>query len=463
MRTVLRITPFRRTSFREAVTARLAGEPSSSFAQRRKRGIAALTAMAAMAGLAGQAAASDAPASGAPTSQGGPLLPAWNSFVEGLRELGPKMLEKLPERLRNDPQVQQEVGRLMLEALAARSLEAIGADGDHPMFLPSLNLVMNINQPNADTIYKQAAITPGGTYRLRGRRGSLRIARIGVMVPPSPDGKVRAAQYLDLNKLPTDAEGNFDVLLSAVKPEGYRGAWWELDSKGRLLLLRQVAYDWAKERDPVISIERVDAPAPRPRPDAAALEDRLRRLAPDTSSSALFLIDHPEKLRRDGALNKFQEWDVTGGFGGIFGQFYYETAYQLRNDEALVLEVDYPKNCSYASLLLTNDIFETTDWYNNHSSLNGAQWRVDADGKLRVVVSARDPGIGNWLDTAGYPSGVIQGRWTECDATPIPTVKQVPIGQVAKLLPPGTPRVSAAERDRIVRDRRAAFQQRVLW
>lgn len=32
----------------------------------------------------------------------------------GLRDLGPIMAEKLPERLRNDPQTKQEIGRLML-------------------------------------------------------------------------------------------------------------------------------------------------------------------------------------------------------------------------------------------------------------------------------------------------------------------------------------------------------------
>jgi hypothetical protein len=32
---------------------------------------------------------------------------------------------------------------------------------------------------------------------------------------------------------------------------------------------------------------------------------------------------------------------------------------------------------------------ETTDWYNNQSSLNGAQARIEGDGILPVVVSAK--------------------------------------------------------------------------
>jgi len=40
-------------------------------------------------------------------------------------------------------------------------------------------VTLNIGQPNADTTYRSAAITPGGVYRLRGGVGSLRIFKLG--------------------------------------------------------------------------------------------------------------------------------------------------------------------------------------------------------------------------------------------------------------------------------------------
>jgi hypothetical protein len=373
------------------------------------------------------------------------------------------MLDKLPTHLRDDPQTQHEIGRLMLGALAARSIDAIAEDGDHPVFLPSLNVVLNVFQPNADTIYKTAHITPGGSYRLRGRVGSLRIAKIGTMAPPSADGTIQASSYHDINSLKTDEDGTFDVLLSPSRPPGHTGDWWELDPRVHLLMLRQVAYDWSTERDPVISIERVDIPPTRPRPAAADLARRLQALAPGVSRTAMLLIDHVAQLQREGFVNKFKVWDVVSNYGGLFGQFYYECAYELQDGEALLIESDYPETCGYASLILTNQIFETTDWYNNHSSLNGAQWRLDTDGKLRVVVSATDPGVPNWLDTAGYPTGVVQGRWTECSSNPMPSARKVAVSDVAGMLPADTPRVTEQERERIIRDRRAWFQQRPLW
>jgi hypothetical protein len=395
----------------------------------------------------------------------GPLLPAWNAFVDGLRDLAPAMLAKLPERLKDDVHTQHEIGRLMLSALAARAIEAISADGDHPMFLPSLNLTFNIFQPNADTTYRTAFITPGGTYRLRGNAGSLRIAKIGQFASsPAENGcGTHARAYHDINALALDVEGRFDVILSPTRPIGHDGDWWELDPATNQILIRQVAYDWANERETTLSIERIDGPAPRPRPAAELLEQNLRRLAIGTANTAGFLADHVEELRRGGYVNALKIFDVVTNLGGLFGQFYYEGAFELAEDEALIIESPYPATFSYASLILTNDIYETIDWYNNHSALNGAQWRVDADNVLRVVVSARDPGVHNWLDTAGHRTGAIQGRWTDCDSNPVPTVRKVQFDELQGLLPIDTARVSAAERDRLIRDRRALLQQRPLW
>src|SRR3546814_12037892 len=82
---------------------------------------------------------------------------------------------------------------------------------------------------------------------------------------------------------------------------------------------------------------------------------------------------------------------------------------------------------------------------------------------LRIVVSAKDPGVPNWLDTAGYPSGAVQGRWTDCDSQPMPTVRKVTFNEVRSLLPADTPVVTLEQRERQIRDRRALLQQRPLW
>ena len=393
---------------------------------------------------------------------------AWDGFIEGVRDLPTRMLDKLPLSMRMDAQVQQEVARLALEAITAAALDALACDGDHPAFVPQIGQALNVGQPNADTIYRMARLTPGGSYRIRGLRGTLPICKIG-QAPPSPAelppgvAPQRGARpHHDFNTLNVDSEGRYDVLLSPERPASHSGDWWKLEPTTNKLLLRMVSSDWGKELDPTFAIERVDRPVSRGRLSAAQLEGRLGQIARTAEFLGPMFVAHVEKLRREGYTNKFKMLDVSQ-IGGLAGQFYYEGPYELNDDEALLVEVKVPEKCPYRSLILTNEIYETTDWYNNHSSLNGSQAEPDADGVLRIVVSAKDPGVPNWLDTAGYPRGLIQGRWTDCDSQPIPSIRKLAFAEVRAALPSGTPTISKEQRERVLRDRRAAYQQRPLW
>jgi len=282
-------------------------------------------------------------------------------------------------------------------------------------------------------------------------RGAANIANS--KVPPT---------YHVFKALHHDATGHFDVLLSSSRPAGYTGEWWELKPNTNFLFLRQVSYDWTKERDPTLSIERLDKPAARPPPDAAELEKRLRELEPAISKSLFLLLDHVEQMRKDGYINRLKPWDLANA-GGVPKQFYYEGAYEFGPEEALLLEAKVPEGCANWSTILTNDLFETTDWYNHQSSLNGRQAVVDHDGVFRAVISDKDPGVSNWLDTAGYRSGSIQGRWNGCSAAPVPAVRKVAFADLHRLLPADTKTVTPEQRERILRDRRSYLQQRPLW
>src|SRR3546814_5329957 len=73
------------------------------------------------------------------------------------------MAERLPERLRDDPVAVQQSYRLMLAATARLAIDAIVGDRAHPVFVPEINLAMNIFQPNADSVYRSAMIDAKGT------------------------------------------------------------------------------------------------------------------------------------------------------------------------------------------------------------------------------------------------------------------------------------------------------------
>ncbi len=385
----------------------------------------------------------------------------WDELIGKLSDLPDRMLAKLPEPMRSDPQVQQEVARLALEALTAQSIDAIGGDAEAPEFLPTIGYLLNVGQPNADTIYRSARVDGAGSYRLRGTKGSLKLAVIAQVVPRNAEtGSGRA--HLDLSEVKVDRQGRFDVLLSPIRPDGYKGEWWELRPAANRLMIRMVSSAWAHEAAPVFTIDRIDKPAGRSRRSAADLEKRLRSLPMMVDMMALMFVNHVDALRKAGFVNTFKSFDITSG-GGLAGQFYYEGTYDLADDEALIVESDIPKGCRYRSLILTNEIYETTDWYNNHSSLNDAQAPAGKDGRLRIVVSHRDPGVQNWIDTAGHATGLIQGRWMNCETQPIPTATKVKLSDLKAMLPAGTPMVSPEQRQTIIRERRAAQLSRPLW
>jgi len=71
----------------------------------------------------------------------------------------------------------------LLETVASELISAIGADPDHPVFLPAVNFYLNVRQPNADTTYRTANVDGAGSYRIRGEIGSDRILRVGLFRP----------------------------------------------------------------------------------------------------------------------------------------------------------------------------------------------------------------------------------------------------------------------------------------
>ena len=61
--------------------------------------------------------------------------------------------------------------------------------------------------------------------------------------------------------------------------------------------------------------------------------------------------------------------------------------------------------------MLWNRFMQTYDYLDHQVSLNRKQAKQAADGGFRMVVAASDPGVPNWLDTEGRPSGLIFWRF----------------------------------------------------
>jgi hypothetical protein len=130
-------------------------------------------------------------------------------------------------------------------------------------------------------------------------------------------------------------------------------------------------------------------------------------------------------------------------------------------DEALVVTVR-PPECAYWNFELNNEWWNTVDYRYRLTSVNGEQAVFNPDGTVVVVLAHEDPGVPNWLDLAGYTSGLLNQRWVESRETPLPEAHLVRFADLEHELPEGTPRISAEWRREQLWSRKIGIDRRFL-
>ncbi len=85
--------------------------------------------------------------------------------------------------------------------------------------------------------------------------------------------------------------------------------------------------------------------------------------------------------------------------------------------------------CAYWDAQLWNRYMQSLGYRYHRVSLNHAQVRLEADGSFGLAVALRDPGLPNWISTAGHREGVVFCRWLQAETLPEqPTTRVVTIG-----------------------------------
>lgn len=389
-------------------------------------------------------------------------LPEWDAMLKTIAPVGNQLVNRWG---RTDPSEddRRDIFRLALSAVANGYLSHIALDPRRPTWTPCWNISMNMGGPCPDYTYRTTDVDPRGTYRISGFRGSTRFVEVGQhsyeLLGHEGPTSVAPMQH-SLDDLTFGEGGAYSVILSPERPAGYDGDWWPLQPTTVRLLLRQCAVDWINEVDARIAIERLDDAQPT---SAAEIDRRIANLGKWAEGMVRFDIDLARWYRENHGVNVLTRSKKIESIGGMPNQVYYDGAYEIEDDEALVIETALPRQCLYWSLLVADDRFSTIDWANRQSSLNEAQARLDSDGKLRVVISRQDPGVQNWMDKADNPWGIIQMRWKVPSDAPDASVTRCKVADVRKHLPAETPAYSAEEREEAIRRRRVGYQMRTHW
>ena len=355
----------------------------------------------------------------------------------------------------------------LLQAIMAGNMNGViaGGDGSYPHIRLVLSPSMKLGVDNPDTFYRGASVSnPDGeaVYRIWGNRGTATDWLLETFYGPDPNGAIAVFEDEDLV---TDADGNFELFLSA-KRMGEN--WMELaeDDRVILLMIRDSFTNWETERASSVQIERIgDAGVPSADLTEAALVQQVRDATQILLRQGQFWPEFSEKVRLVGA-NNFAPWRGSGTLG-ILSQYFVPGFYSVAEDEALIVTMS-DVEAGYCGLQLTNFWAASPDWVNRHTSLSwcndGSQAYQSEDGSYVFVVSPQDPGVQNWIDTAGNSQGVlyfrIQSPGLPLEDVPKPATQLVKISEVADYLPPDMPRFDAAARAEQLRKRQDHARRR---
>jgi len=377
----------------------------------------------------------------------------WADAMAQLGAAGDRLVAAMRER---GEEVDADVYVTLLGSIMDTYLNRVSGEVDHPTFVPCCGYYQHLGSPNPDTVYRRAPVDDSATYRLTGERGTA----WQVTIMPFTEMMLGFTPF-DLSDVARDPDGTFDVLVSRERPAGYDGDWWQLEPGTASLWLRSVSDRWGEDRDPRVAITRVDTGA-RARPSGETTRKQLAALGVMVERIVEYGMRHVDELIDGGFVNRMKTVDY-GASGAMPLQHYHEGVFQLADDEALVVEARLPEGVDYFSWSLTDRMLVTLDWTHAQTSLNRSQAAVDDDGVLRVVVSATDPGVANWMDTTGYRTGVVQCREIGSVEVPELTARVVPLSSLDDELPADMARVTAEERAAALLTRRTGFQLRSLW
>jgi hypothetical protein len=309
-----------------------------------------------------------------------------------------------------------------------------------------------------DTTYFYTRIDPAGTYRIWGKRHTIAfsVLQVGTMGDVLLVGGKPLGHYF-LDDLTLAGDGSFELILSNQRPQGYRGDWRPLDSRAEIIYLRQIMLNWGREQDAEVYIERLDRPAVPPRRTAEDLRSRWRAMSEYTRKATTSSQEPsvPIPPINDLVSTAFSET------GGLSSQMYQWGRFDLSETEALVVEGPAPSSCRFWNFEVTDVTNSANDYMYRQTHLNKSMLSVDRDGKFRLVVSLKDPGVANWIDTAGHGKGIMLTRWESCKVSALAEVKKINLSTLKDHLPADTRWVTGAERSESLRSRSTVLRKRL--
>ncbi len=317
--------------------------------------------------------------------------------------------------------------RVLGRVTALCSELSLDIDPEAPWFFSMNSEARLVGGPNPDGEYHLAMIDGRHRYRITGHRATVTYLGFQVLAGRGLTPR-RQAAYVSDNRLELDGAGAFSLVLSTGEPTAAEAAgatWVPIPEDASAVLVRQYVADRAAERLADFRIEPLDPVGVPEVPSDGPVAEGLSAMGwTIVKLMTLHRTVMPELLERPNQLAT-AEAAALGEENTTPDNLYMLGTFRLDENEVLAVEFIPPGN-RYWSVTVENIWHECIDPRRRTSSATSATAAVGDDGKVRLLVGARDPGGSDsppytWLDTGGRHRGFLTLRWLDHPDPPVVT------------------------------------------
>ena len=348
---------------------------------------------------------------------------SWNQFCDTLKAAGAALqFPGTPQ----DPFNQAEGYRYLSRITRAGLMAFVEhADAKAPVLHRVVDEVTKLGADNPDNFYQTATLNGTYDYKITGRRNTIAYLSFGTQSGNYGEGRgLPATGHIESDQIEMDENGCFELILSQTLR---RRNWLPMKPETGTLVVRQTFLDREAEIPAELHIERINCPEHERHTSAFTpkqLDEGLQKTGTLVAGAPLLFAKWARDFRKhSNALPMFDPQKSLNA-GGDPNITYYHSHWALTQDEALLIEV-LPPECEYWNFQLNNYWMESLDYRHHRVHTNKHLARYEADHSVRLIVAHEDPGLPNWIETAGHHCGTMCFRWVRAKDNPQPQTRLI--------------------------------------
>jgi len=388
------------------------------------------------------------------------LAREWQMMAEKIAELGPWLMSQ-PDVLKDDPQVVSDGYRYLSTLLfVGVHNHLLNADTDRPKFISNWDDLAAWGCNQRDAIYRCANIDPSGTYRVVCKpQGGLPVVATFQAMNNFwvTEGGGKTLSTKNIYDYKASSDGSYEVILSKAKPD-YENFFQLSDSTTGIIVREYLADDETQKRFSV-SIERIDQPLtiPSESDPEERLAEKLNNAVNMVKYAASVYLNMTRMMRQ--TVNGIKIVEDRAKFAGSLENKYYSGSWDLGPDEALVFEMK-PLKAQYWSITATNFWNQALSATDIPGEINNFGAVTDPDGKIRILITHKDPGYVNWISTGGLKVGNINIRLNFLEEEEELTCKKVSLTDLGTVMATNSVKMTSEEREKQLRKTRMGVLDR---